>query len=73
VETGKKLKVLHSDRAGEFTSVEFGQYYAERSVECQLTAPYSPQHNGVVERRNQCVVAVRVLGSIVRWASSYVR
>jgi transposase InsO family protein len=43
VETGKKLKVLRTDRGGEFTSVEFGQYCAKRNVECQLTAPYSPQ------------------------------
>jgi transposase InsO family protein len=50
VETGKKLKVLHTDRGGEFTSVEFGQYCAEHGVDRQLTAPYSPQQNGVVER-----------------------
>lgn len=58
VETGKKLKVLRTDRGGEFTSVEFGRYCAERGVERQLTAPYSPQQNGVVERRNQSVVAM---------------
>jgi hypothetical protein len=58
VDTGKKLKVLHTDRGGEFTSVEFGRYCAERGVERQFTAPYSPQQNGVVERRNQSVVAM---------------
>jgi transposase InsO family protein len=58
VETGKKLKVLRTDRGGEFTSVEFGRYCAERGVERQFTAPYSPQQNGVVERRNQSVVAM---------------
>jgi hypothetical protein len=29
-----------------------------QAAECQLTAPYSPQHNGVVEQRNQSVVAM---------------
>lgn len=58
VETGRKLKVLRTDREGEFTSVEFGRYCAERGVERHPTAPYSPQQNGVVERRNQSVVAM---------------
>jgi transposase InsO family protein len=54
VETGKKLKVLRTDRGGEFTSVEFGRYCVER----QFTGSYSPEQNGVVERRNQSVVAM---------------
>ncbi|WVZ53904.1 hypothetical protein U9M48_004791 [Paspalum notatum var. saurae] len=58
VESGRKLKVLRTDRGGEFTSVEFGEYCAKRGVQRQLTAPYSPQQNGVVERRNQSVVGM---------------
>ncbi|CAN6310868.1 unnamed protein product [Urochloa humidicola] len=57
-ETGKKLKVLRTDRGGEFTSIEFGQFCAEEGVERHLSAPYSPQQNGVVERRNQTVVGM---------------
>jgi IS30 family transposase len=56
VETGRKLKTLRTDRGGEFTSVEFGRDCAERGVERQLTTPYSPQQNGVVERRNQSII-----------------
>jgi transposase InsO family protein len=55
-ETGRKLRVFWSDRSGEFSSVEFGEYCIEQGVRRQLTAPYSPQQNGVVERRNQTVV-----------------
>lgn len=58
VETGCKLRVLRTDRGGEFTSVEFGLYCANEGVARHLTAPYSPQQNGVVERRNQTVVAM---------------
>jgi transposase InsO family protein len=58
METGRKLKVLRTDRGGEFNSVEFGEYCAEAGVQRQLTAPYSPQQNGVVERRNQTVVGM---------------
>lgn len=58
METGCKLRVLRTDRGGEFTSVEFGLYCANEGVARQLMAPYSPQQNGVVERRNQTVVAM---------------
>jgi transposase InsO family protein len=55
-ETGRKLRVFQSDRGGEFTSVEFAEYCVEQGLHHQLMAPYSPQQNGVVERRNQMVV-----------------
>ena len=32
VESGKKLRVLRTDRGGEFTSVEFAAYYADQGV-----------------------------------------
>ena len=56
LESGRKLKALRTDRGGEFTSIEFGAYMADHGVHRQLTAPYLPQQNGVVERRNQTVV-----------------
>jgi transposase len=62
VETEKKLKVLQTDRGGEFTSVEFRQYCTERGVHHQFTTLYCPQQNGVVERRNQSVVAMALHG-----------
>lgn len=58
LESDCKLWVLRTDRGGKFTSVEFGAYCADRGVQRQLTAPYSPQQNGVVERRNQTVVTM---------------
>lgn len=33
VESGRKLKVLQTDRGGEFTSIEFGAYCAEEGVQ----------------------------------------
>jgi transposase InsO family protein len=56
-ESNRKLMALRTDRGGEFTSVEFMEYCTDTGVKRQLTAPYSPQQNGVVERRNQTVVA----------------
>ena len=57
-DSGKRLRVLRTDRGGEFTAVEFASYCAGEGVARQLTAPYSPQQNGVVERRNQTIVGM---------------
>ena len=54
--SGKKLLVLRTDRGGEFAATDFIEYCAELGVHRQLTVPYTPQQNGVVERRNQSVV-----------------
>ena len=55
-ESSKKLRVLRTDRGGEFTSVEFAAYCADQGVVRHHTAPYSPQQNGMVEQWNQRVV-----------------
>jgi hypothetical protein len=56
VECGKKLKVLCTDRGGEFTSSRLINYCNDTDVRRHLTVPYSPQQNGVVERRNQTII-----------------
>jgi hypothetical protein len=33
LESGRKLKMLHTNRGGEFTSSELGEYFAERGVQ----------------------------------------
>jgi transposase InsO family protein len=55
--SGAKLRALRTDRGGEFTATEFTKYCAAEGIHRQHTAPYSPQQNGVVERRNGSVVA----------------
>ncbi|GJV53952.1 ribonuclease H-like domain, reverse transcriptase, RNA-dependent DNA polymerase [Tanacetum coccineum] len=49
--------MLRTDRGGEFTSNEFTQYCKENGIARQFTAPYSPQQNGVVERRNRTIMS----------------
>src|SRR6266540_7042827 len=56
-ESGRKLRTLRTDRGGEFTSGTFAAHCAKTGVQRHLTAPYSPQQNGVVERQNQTIVA----------------
>lgn len=55
-ETGAVLKTFRSDRGGEFTSHEFKNFCDKNGVNRHLTAPYSPQQNGVVERRNRTLL-----------------
>lgn len=52
----KKIKTFRTDRGGEFTSKEFMAYCEEAGIVRHLTAPYTPQQNGVVERRNRTMV-----------------
>lgn len=56
--TERRVKVLRTDRGGEFCSNEFKAYCASAGIYRHYTAPYSPQQNGVVERRNRTVVAM---------------
>jgi transposase InsO family protein len=57
LQSGCKLCTLRTDRGGEFTSRSFEDFCVDNGVQRHLSAPYSPQQNGVVERRNQTVVA----------------
>jgi transposase InsO family protein len=52
------VRTLRTDRGGEFTSNELNRYCEQLGVRRHLTAPYSPQQNGVVERRNGSVVGM---------------
>ncbi|CAH9146107.1 unnamed protein product [Cuscuta epithymum] len=51
-----KLRAFRSDRGGEFNSCEFAEFCNQNGIKHNTTAGYSPQQNGVVERRNQMVV-----------------
>jgi transposase InsO family protein len=42
---------------GEFTESEFVAYCADEGIQCHFSAPYTPQQNGIVESRNQMMVA----------------
>lgn len=51
-EVNKTIVTLHTDRGGEFTSKDFQEFCNNNGIKWHLTAPYNPQQNGVVERRN---------------------
>ena len=54
--TNKHIKALQSDRGGEYTSTTFMKYCEEQGIRRFLTVAYSPQQNGVVERKNRTVL-----------------
>ncbi|KAJ3703208.1 hypothetical protein LUZ61_006913 [Rhynchospora tenuis] len=54
--TGHYIKALRSDRGGEYVSTAFTNFYDEHDIRRFLTAPYSPQQNGVAERKNRTIL-----------------
>ncbi|GJR98500.1 zinc finger, CCHC-type containing protein [Tanacetum coccineum] len=52
----KTIKSLRSDRGGEYMSQEFLDHLKEHGIIAHRTPPYTPQHNGVSERRNRTLL-----------------
>ena len=55
-ETGKRLKCLRSDRGGEFIFHEFNNFCIEKGIKRQVSAPGTPEQNGIAERRNRSIM-----------------
>ena len=53
---GVAIKVLHSDRGGEYMDKSFILYLKSRGTEQRLTVHDTPAQNGVAERRNRTIV-----------------
>ncbi|KAL8093519.1 hypothetical protein AgCh_035404 [Apium graveolens] len=52
-QTDKVLKRLRSDRGGEYTSTLFNEFCASNDIVHEVTPPYTPESNGVAERKNR--------------------
>ena len=46
---GKHIKAIRSDRGGEYLLGDFKDYLTQNWIVSQLTAPSTPQQNGVTE------------------------
>ena len=55
-QTRRKIQELGSDNEGEYTSKEFDGYCRQEGIRRQLTVPYTPEQNGVAERKNKSIV-----------------
>ncbi|KAL1220949.1 Retrovirus-related Pol polyprotein from transposon RE1 [Cardamine amara subsp. amara] len=49
---GTKIKVLRSDNGGEYTSNAFKKFVGKLGIVHQTSCAYTPQQNGVAERKN---------------------
>ena len=49
----KKIKRLRSDRGGEYFSNDFSEFCAVHGIIHERAPPYSPQFNGIAERKNR--------------------
>ncbi|GAU38465.1 hypothetical protein TSUD_151880 [Trifolium subterraneum] len=56
VDDDKSIKVLRTDGGGEYTSKEFENYCKDQCIIHEVTTPYTPQHNGLAERRNMSIL-----------------
>ncbi|GJT52862.1 retrotransposon protein, putative, ty1-copia subclass, partial [Tanacetum coccineum] len=56
----KTIKALRSDRGGEYISQEFKDYLKACIIVQQHTPPYTPQHNGMSERRYRTLLDMKV-------------
>uniref|UniRef100_A0A2N9IT45 Integrase catalytic domain-containing protein n=1 Tax=Fagus sylvatica TaxID=28930 RepID=A0A2N9IT45_FAGSY len=54
--TDNKLKSINSDRGGEYFSNDFERYCIENGIVHFCTPPYTPEANGIAERRNRTLL-----------------
>ncbi|MCI78542.1 copia-type polyprotein, partial [Trifolium medium] len=55
-ETNETICCLRTDRGGEFNSNDFREFCEDNGIKRQLTAAYTPQQNGIAERKNRTIM-----------------
>ena len=55
-ESEKSIKILRTDGGGEYTSKDFEDFCKSEGIAHEVTPPYTPQHNGLAERRNRTLL-----------------
>lgn len=55
-QTGKFIKTVRSDNGGEYRSNELEDYLKKEGIRHQFTVDYTPQQNGMAERKNRTLV-----------------
>ena len=52
-QSGKKIKFLMTDNGKEYVNKNLQQLCEECGIQIQHSTPYTPQQNGVAERKNR--------------------
>ena len=56
--TGHLIQALRTDNGGEYTSNAFRDYCLNNGIAREFAPPYTPQRNGVAERRNRSLLDI---------------
>jgi hypothetical protein len=56
LETGQRVKILCSNRGGEYLAGYIKDYLEERSIKHEVTTPNTPQHNRVAKHLNRTLL-----------------
>jgi transposase InsO family protein len=51
-----KVKRIRSDNGTEFKNTQVKDYLDEEDIKHEFSAPYTPQQNGVAERKNRTLI-----------------
>jgi transposase InsO family protein len=51
-----KVKKIRSDNGSEFKNLQVEEFLEEEGIKHEFFAPYTPQQNGVVERKNRTLI-----------------
>ncbi|MCO5602134.1 hypothetical protein L7F22_056262 [Adiantum nelumboides] len=57
-ENGYHIKCLCTNGGGDYMSHSFDDYLCEQGIRRQITCKYTPQKNGVVERKNRVIAEI---------------
>ena len=52
----KKILAIRSDNGSEFKNYTLEEFLSDEGIEIQYSAPYTPQQNGVADRKNRTLV-----------------
>jgi hypothetical protein len=50
------VKKIRSDNGSEFKNLQVEEYLEEEGAKHEFSAPYTPQQNGVIERKNRMLI-----------------
>ena len=54
----RKIKRLRSDRGGEYGTIFLKIFCEKNGIIHETSAPYTPQQNGIAERKNICLMLI---------------
>jgi transposase InsO family protein len=53
-----KVKNIRSDNGSEFRNTQVEEFLDEEGIKHEISTPYTPQQNGIVERNNRTLFEV---------------